>query len=168
MKFYRTFAVVLLSAMILAGCDYPFDFTDGDDPTQPSGNTTGGQTAPATPDAAPSGSVSDYASLLASLKAAGLTVADAGMVEQPFFGVEGKIVKVNGQDIQVFEYPDAATAASDAAQVAPDGGSVGTSMVTWMAPPHFYRSGRLIVLYVGCDATVLSALTALGPQFAGQ
>jgi hypothetical protein len=36
-------------------------------------------------------------------------------------------------------------------------------------PPHFYRSGRLIVLYVRDDAAVLLALeSVLGTQFAGQ
>ena len=42
-------------------------------------------------------------------------------------------------------------------------------MVTWVAPPHFYRQGRVIVLYVGSNPNILSLLTAvLGPQFAGR
>ncbi len=49
------------------------------------------------------------------------------------------------------------------------GSSIGTTMVTWVAAPHFYKSGRLIVLCVGDDAGVIAALeAALGAQFAGR
>ena len=47
--------------------------------------------------------------------------------------------------------------------------AVGTSVPMWVAPPHFYKSGRLIVLYVGQSSPVIIALErALGPQFAGK
>jgi hypothetical protein len=37
-----------------------------------------------------------------------------------------------------------------------------------MAPPHFFRSGKLIVLYVGANESILKVLQAsLGAQFAG-
>ncbi len=40
---------------------------------------------------------------------------------------------------------------------------------TWVAPPHFFQEGRVLVLYAGADQTVLAALTELlGPQFAGR
>ena len=83
--------------------------------------------------------------------------------------VKGQVIKVNGEDVQVFEYTDAAAAKVEAAIVSPDGGSIGTSMVTWVAAPHFYKTGKLIVLYVGDNQTTIAALeTALGPQFAGR
>jgi hypothetical protein len=42
-------------------------------------------------------------------------------------------------------------------------------MVTWIAPPHFYHSGDIIVLYPGEDETVLSGLEEiLGAQIAGR
>jgi len=53
--------------------------------------------------------------------------------------------------------------------VSSDGGSIGTSMVAWVDVPHFYKSGRIIVLYVGSETTVLDLLeNAVGPQFAGR
>jgi hypothetical protein len=56
---------------------------------------------------------------------------------------------------------------SDASQVTPEGGSIGTTMVTWMDAPHFYKAGHIIVLYVGSDETILGLLEQmLGPQFA--
>ena len=58
---------------------------------------------------------------------------------------------------------------NEASQVAPDGGSIGTSMVSWMDAPHFYKTGRIIALYVGSDQTILDLLEkVMGPQFAGQ
>ena len=44
-----------------------------------------------------------------------------------------------------------------------------TTMISWIAPPHFYQVGRLIVFYIGSDQPTLDLLTAvLGPQFAGR
>jgi hypothetical protein len=124
---------------------------------------------PETPVVSHGGLVTDYVSLIDQLRAAGATVEPAGEVLQPFFSVKGQVIKVNGEDVQVFEYTDAAAAEAEATSVSPDGGSVGTSMVTWVAAPHFYKTGRLIVLYVGDNQTTIVALeTALGPQFAGR
>ena len=115
------------------------------------------------------GPVIDYVSLVDALRAAGATVEPAGEVSQPFFSVIGLADTVNGAPVQVFEYADEAAAAAAAATIAPDGGAVGTTSVLWIAPPHFYRAGRLLVLYVGDDAAVTGLLDgALGPQFAGR
>ena len=114
--------------------------------------------------------VMDEASLVAALQVAGATVERGEPVFQPFFDVEGRILRVNGADVQVFEYPDEAAAALDAARIAPDGSGLGPptpTLVTWVAAPHWYRSGRLIVLYVGEDRAILDLLArVLGPPFA--
>lgn len=45
---------------------------------------------------------------------------------------------------------------------------IGTSMVTWIDTPHFYEAGRIIVLYLGNDQTILGLLNkVIGAQFAG-
>ncbi len=126
----------------------------------------GGQPTPIVSHGEP---VTGYVSLIDSLRAAGATVEPAGEVSQPFFSVKGQVITVNGGDVQVFEYADAAVADAEAALVSPDGGSVGTSMMSWVAAPHFFKTGKLIVLYVGDSADVTDALeAALGPQFAGR
>lgn len=110
----------------------------------------------------------DLAGLINSLRARGVTVGRAGEVSQPFFSVRGRIITVSGEDVQVFEYRSAAAARREARRVEKTGKGTGTSMVTWIAPPHFYRSGKLIVLYVGKNGDVMKALEAvLGRQFAG-
>ena len=90
-------------------------------------------------------------------------------VSQVFFDAEGHILKVNGADVQVFEYESPEAMENEASLVSSDGGSIGTSMVAWVDVPHFYKASRMIVLYVGNDAAVLDLLeNALGPQFAGR
>lgn len=133
----------------------------------------GRQPAVTLPEADPTISVArpveDIVSLVGALTAAGATIEMREPVEQAFFTERGQILEVNGADVQVFEYETAQAMEADAALVEPDGGSIGTSMVTWMATPHFFKSGRILVLYVGDDQAVVDLLEgALGPQFAGR
>jgi len=115
------------------------------------------------------GPVSDYVSLIDNLRAAGATVDPAGDVSQPFFSVKGQVIKVNGEDVQAFEYIDKATAEAEAGLVSPDGSSIGTSMVSWIAPPHFYKAGKIIAIYVGENNEVTNLLEeVIGSQFAGR
>jgi hypothetical protein len=112
--------------------------------------------------------VQDQDSLLIVLQAAGATVETGDSITQEFFTPEGHAVKVNGAELQVFEYENAEAMEKEASQVAPDGGSIGTSMVTWIDTPHFYKAGRIIALYLGSDQTILGLLNkVMGPQFAG-
>jgi hypothetical protein len=114
-----------------------------------------------------------------ALRLAGQSVEIGDPVDQPFFSVPGQVIVVNGEDVQVFEYPvivvngedvqvfeypDSAAAAAEAAQISPDAGSVGTSMMTWVATPRFYVLDRLIVLYVGDDQLVVEALNTILSQ----
>jgi len=118
---------------------------------------------------ASSGPVTDYDSLVAGLRDTGATVQASGDIEQPFFSVKGKAIKVNGADVQVFEYQDNASAEKEAVLVSADGSLIGTSSPFWVAPPHFYKAGKIIVLYVGENPEVMILLEkALGTQFAGR
>jgi hypothetical protein len=86
----------------------------------------------------------------------------------PFFSVNAQRLIVNGQNVHVFEYTDASAAQNDVNRVAPSGSSVGSTQITWIDRPRFYRSSQLIVLYVGSDASVATHLEAiLGAPFAG-
>ncbi len=96
-----------------------------------------------------------------ALRMTGQSVEINGPVDQPFFSVPGQVIVVNGEDVQVFEYPDSAAAAAETAQISPDASSVGTSMMTWVATPHFYAEDRLIVLYVGENEPVMRSLAGV-------
>lgn len=111
----------------------------------------------------------DLTRLVDSLRANGAKVEVAGEVSQPFFSVKGKSLTVNGRDIQVFEYSDVGTAQGQASLVSADGSEVGRNKIGWVAPPHFYKADRIIVLYLGDSPEVIKALEAvLGKQFAGK
>jgi hypothetical protein len=114
------------------------------------------------------GAVLDYVSLIDSLRAAGAAVEPAGEISQPFFQVKGRMITVDGGDVQVFEYAKAGDAETEAEQVSPDGKWIGKNHVNWVATPHFYKKGKLIVVYVGDESAVTKTMEAvLGTQFAG-
>ena len=107
------------------------------------------------------------------LRSRGLTVEVDDYVRQPFLKVRGVVLRISGgslkemTEIQLFEYEDADAALSDAKRIGPEGSPEGTH-IDWLGPPHFFRSGRIIVLYVGRDDAVVKLLTELlDPQFAG-
>ena len=111
---------------------------------------------------------SDYDSFLANLKSTRISVETGEGVSQPFFTPQGQIIKLNGEDVQVFEYVSKEEAFQEVMQVSADGSSVGTTMITWIDSPHFYQSGKIIVLFIGNTPEVVEILTeVLGPQFAG-
>ena len=116
--------------------------------------------------------------LIAQLKAAGATVVPGADVNQPFMDVAGHILTVNGEQIQVYEYASVSDASNQAARVSPDGtsftmvsssgGSGSAYQVDWVKPPHLYKAGRIIVIYIGTNASLMHLLVGiLGKQFAG-
>lgn len=117
----------------------------------------------------PAEPVMDYYKLMDNLRVAGVRALPGEAVDQPFFSVQGRMIEIGGEDVQVFQYPHAAAASEQAALVSPDGGAAGTSMIHWIGQSHFFRKDSLLVLYVGDDEKVIKALEAvLGRQFAGK
>lgn len=118
----------------------------------------------------------DMPQLIEQLTTAGVAVEEAGeapALSVPGLQLGGRVLIVNEELVTVLVYEDAGAARDDAKKVSPDGFQIasngGASIVDWIAPPHFYRSGPLIVLYVGRVDAVTEALeAALGPQFAGR
>lgn len=153
---HKIFSLVslLMVVMLFAACSPQVAGTD--DPAAPVPSVHGDPTEA-------------EASLMNALQTAGAKVEFGDSVEQPFFTVTGQIIKVNGADVQVFEYKSAEAMENEAVLVSADGGSIGTSMVSWMATPHFFKAGSVLVLYIGDDAAILDLLkSALGEQFAGR
>jgi hypothetical protein len=113
--------------------------------------------------------VTDYASFLDWLNSMGVDAKPAGKTTLPFFSAPAYTVLINREHlVMVFEYKDSAAAEAEAARVSPDGMSIGETRPSWGFTPHFYKAGRIIVLYVGDDEDVLNILeSSLGPQFAG-
>ena len=110
----------------------------------------------------------DYDSLLINLKLAGAHVQISGGVDQPFLAVKSLVIRVDGQRVDVFQYKTEEEMVGDSLKITPDGYTVNSFPVSWEKPPHFFKSGRIIVLYLGDDQSVLRLLQKeLGEQFAG-
>lgn len=113
----------------------------------------------ATPDTRSHGNrIGGHIELVDALRRAGATIEPAGQVEQPFFSVQGQIIRVNGLDVQVFEYADEAAQQAESDQISNSGSVIGTTMITWVDQPNFWAKGRIIVLYVGSEQPLLDLL----------
>ena len=113
--------------------------------------------------------IDSHNGLVAALRENGSTVDSVGPISQPFFVPEGQVIRVDGHEVQVFEFTIEQDAQSAAETISPDGSSVGTSTILWVEAPHFYKSGKLIVLYVGEEDAVVDVLgVILGGQIAGR
>jgi hypothetical protein len=118
-----------------------------------------------------------YADLLAALRAQGAAVQEHGTASALTFQGAGHGLLVNGADVAAYAYGTALAAQYDSSRVSSDGatfrggvGPFGGRAVTidWIAPPHHFRRGRVIVSYIGDDSAITTLLTGiLGPQFAG-
>ncbi len=115
----------------------------------------------------------DHVSLVDNLRSRGLTVTPLESIAQPFLRGDGTVLGIGGAGIaptrlQSFQYESAQAAAADAAKFGPYGSPSGIH-VDWMAPPHLYLKGSVLVIYVGADEAVTGLLTVvLGPQFSGR
>jgi hypothetical protein len=142
-KFSFPLGILLMTAIVLTAC--------------------GGQRASA------SSEQFGMSELIDALHAQGLDAKAGDSLEQPFFSVAGHFVNFNEESLQVFEYASAEAMEHDAALVDPDGGSIGTTMVSWVGTPHFYKKGQVIVLYIGDNQELLKMFeNILGLQFAGR
>jgi hypothetical protein len=125
----------------------------------------------ATPSAHP---VTDYSSFKQAMETAGFTVLPGGRTGLPasLLAVHGQQVLIDGVTASLFEYPTERALDVVRSAIAPRGDEIptadgGTAIINW-DPPHFYGSGKLLVLYFGDRQRALEALeTLLGPQFAG-
>ncbi len=106
------------------------------------------------------------------LRERGLVPERRGSGPADLLDVRSTVYGISGGELHVFSFSSTRRAAVAASQVAPDGYSIekrGRAVqVEWLAAPHWYRAEDQIVLYLGTNRRVLSALDAIaGPQFAG-
>ncbi|MCK6585414.1 MAG: hypothetical protein L6Q49_20120 [Anaerolineales bacterium] len=108
-------------------------------------------------------------SLIGVLVNKGADVVEGDSIEQPFIPVKGQILKVNGAEVQIFEFKSNSEMEMTAETISEDGSMAGTMMITFADDPHFFKAGRLLALYIGSDEEIVSFLEdAVMPQFAGR
>jgi len=139
MNLLKHISLLLLITAFIAGCAPGQPITP--DPTVSHADQVGG-----------------YTDLVDALAKLGATISSEGELSQPFFSVPGKVIKVNGADVQTYEYPSESARKAESSQITPQG-SFPTTMVTWIDQPNFWAKGRMIVLYVGQDAEVKALLS---------
>jgi hypothetical protein len=116
-----------------------------------------------------------HETFLAQLNQTNHTILDGGHSDySDMLSGERYVLTIDGEPVQVWEYISEGAAKRNSDRIGKDGSQIkmgfgGAAIVDWIAPPHFYRKGNIIVLYNGVDETILATLeTLLGPQFAGQ
>lgn len=122
----------------------------------------------ATPALSPADAPFGYNELVEALQETGALVEPAGELEQDFFPVGAQVIKVNGQDLQVFEFDSNASMKAAEETITGNGYIIGTMSIDWISAPYFFSRDRLIVLYVGTDESTLELLTEImGSAFTG-
>ncbi len=112
--------------------------------------------------------VHDYDSFIEAMSRHGTTTEFVEELGDSSFSVPVKIVSVDGEHVQVFEFSSATEAQDASLMVSEDGTEIGTSIIRWIDAPHFYTQDKLIVLYVGHNQDTLNLLDSLlDKQFAG-
>lgn len=116
-----------------------------------------------------------YVRLRDELRAQGASVQEDGQASQALLNGADYSLTVDSVGLDVFEYRTMAGARLDSARISPGGHSISMGIGSWGAslyfndPPHWFYSGRIIVLIAGSNAGVLALLRSdLGPQIAGR
>ncbi len=113
--------------------------------------------------------IGSFWDLVEVLRAEGATVEPEGGVKQPFFEVTGNLFKVNGAEVQVYQFADESTRKSVSDTISEDGTKIGNNLPSWIEQPNFWANGNMIVLYVGQDSGVINFLSSvLGERIAGK
>lgn len=160
----RSILLLFLPVIFVTACDQQLTaagYTVALETSQPSTSTV-----------AYSGEIIDYDSFLMALTYAGAKPVPQENINHQFLSVPGKVVMLGSQHVQVFEYRDRASADADGQRFSPDGAWFDRdgipTLVNWIATPHLYRTGKLLIVYVGDDVEMLSLLEiTVGQEFAG-
>lgn len=105
--------------------------------------------------------IGGYVELVDTLRAQSARVEYSNEIDPTLFDVPGQVIKVNGIEVQVFEFTDESVREASAEQISADGSSIGATMINWVDQPNFWGKGRVVVLYVGQDTATIRLLTSV-------
>lgn len=76
------------------------------------------------------------------------------------FSVNKEDVKIKGGELSLYEYgPDEkGTLEKDMNSITDSGSTINGNPMTWNAKPHFYRKGRVLIVYDGDSKEILTSL----------
>lgn len=114
--------------------------------------------------ASPNAPVFELADVIDALSGVAATVEQRGRVPAMPFSVPGRRLAVDAFEIDVREYADVVARAEEEGTIAMGGWSVNNTPVEWIASPHYWSRGRVIVLYLGDNPRAIDLLNStLGP-----
>jgi len=112
--------------------------------------------------------VMDYDNFVQEMAKDSVKIEMSGQLTESFIGAVPKIIKIDNAEAQIFEYSNESEMERNSAEINSDGSSVGNTMITWIDKPHFFKRGKIIMLYLGKDNNTLAKIEKiLGKQFAG-
>lgn len=103
--------------------------------------------------------VDTYGELVGTLEATGATVIPMGMVEHPLSNLTGQLVRVNGVDIQVFEFDEVVDREQVSVLIQQNAGMVTQYFPQEVGEPHFWAQSRLLVAYFGEDRATINTMS---------
>lgn len=137
--------LLVVTILSLSACASTRDGTPGsDNGGQPTGEV---------------GGIDGMAEMVDGLREADAKVEISGSIEQPFFPVSGQVLEVNDIQVQVFEFSDRDARRHVSETISSSGDQIGTSLPSWIDQPNFWADGRLIVLYVGQNLSMIDLLS---------
>ena len=89
-------------------------------------------------------------------------------VEKPYFDMPARGLKINGSPVFFLEFANDSDVDEFVRKISADGMTIDGKSLNESKPPHFYRQGKVVVLYLGQKESTLEILeTVLDPQIAG-
>lgn len=108
--------------------------------------------------------VQNFDQLVREAETYGLNASLVGPIQQPFFSQAGEIILINGQQVQVFQFPSANEQKQAVGQIPRKGTPVAGTPVVQTEPLRVWSGGKLIALYSGQNPQVISFLNAVFGQ----
>ena len=87
--------------------------------------------------------------------------------DKSMFLVKPIRITANGNMIAIYEYSSHAELEKFARTISSDGYQIGLSFVSWISKPHFFKSGNIIVEYIGENSNIIKDIKSImGKPFA--
>jgi hypothetical protein len=93
------------------------------------------------------------------LNDSGVSIEMGGVIEAPYFSSQGKVVRANNEDIQVFQYSDPKSRQADSDTISSDGTIKGQVKISWISQPIFWAHEDLLVIYLGSNSKLIDLIS---------
>lgn len=146
---YGIFSMLIIIAFILATCSPKA----GNNPIP-----TPEITPPSEEEIQESGSDS-LDKFITHLNGSGVEIEVGEVIEVPYLSSIGKVVRVNGEEIQVYQYSDPKSRQADSDTISSDGTIKGQVKISLTSQPIFWAHEDLLVIYLGSNPQIIDLIS---------